>query len=145
MKKLSNTEAELKKSVTYKNSVYFEYNYLIRKSISRVFDVVIFSVGEILLRKDFWVESTQMNCSTITAKTTYFKLCTHIYNKLLHKKAPVFSNKEISIFHCSISSNFESVFWTKLFKKYLERRKWRARLCLDLGKVHFNEKKCWKI
>ena len=45
--------------------------------------------------------------------------------------------------------SFESVFCMKttkgrLFKKYLEKRKSRARFCLSLGWLHISEKKILK-
>ena len=50
------------------------------------------------------------------------------------------------IFYCHNSASFESVFSMKtvkrrLFKKYLERRKSRARFCLSLAWLHISEKK----
>ena len=56
-----------------------------------------------------------------------------------------------TIFHLSeaATTSFESVFCMKtvksgLFKKYLERRKSRARFCLSLGWLHISEKKSLK-
>ena len=50
------------------------------------------------------------------------------------------------IFYCNNSTSFESVFCMKtvksrLFKKYLKRRKSRARFCLSLGWLNQWEKK----
>ena len=51
-----------------------------------------------------------------------------------------------SFFYCNNSTSFENVFCIKtvkirLFKKYLKRRKSRARFCLSLGWVNVSEKK----
>ena len=64
-------------------------------------------------------------------------------------RARVFSNNESFIFYCNNSTSFESVFCMKtvksrLFKKYLKRRKSRARFCLSLGWLHISEKKLLK-
>ena len=53
---------------------------------------------------------------------------------------------ELFIFYCNNSTSFESIFCMKtvksrLFKKYLKRRKSRARFCLSLGWLNQWEKK----
>ena len=58
----------------------------------------------------------------------------------------VFPNNELFMFYCNKSASFESVFCMKtvknrLLRKYLERRKSRARFCLSLGWLHISEKK----
>ena len=50
------------------------------------------------------------------------------------------------IFYCNNSASFESLFYMKtvksrLFKKYLKRRKSQARFCLSLGWLNLSEKK----
>ena len=60
-------------------------------------------------------------------------------------RARVFSNNESFIFYCNNSTGFESVFCMKkvrsrLFKKYMKRRKSRAWFCLPLGWLHIGEK-----
>ena len=45
-------------------------------------------------------------------------------------------------FYCNNSTNFESVFCMKtVSKKYLKRRRLRARFCLSLGWLHISEEK----
>ena len=65
------------------------------------------------------------------------------------KPCRVFSKNESFNFYCNNSTSFESVCCMKtvksrLFKKYLKRRKSRARFCLSLGWLHISEKKILK-
>ena len=67
-------------------------------------------------------------------------------DQIEQNRARVFSNNELFIFHCNNSTNFESVFCIKtvksrLFKKYLKRRKSQARFCLSLSWLNISEKK----
>ena len=64
-------------------------------------------------------------------------------------RARVFSNNVLYIFYCNNLTSFESVFCMKtvkstLFKKYLKRRKLRARFCLSLGWLNISEQKLLK-
>ena len=65
------------------------------------------------------------------------------------KPCPRFPINELFIFCCNNSTSFESVFYKKtinsrLFKKYFDKRKSRARFCFSLGWVHISEKKILK-
>ena len=79
-------------------------------------------------------------------KDQLYKRCTHISNSLVvQNSACIFPNNELFIFFIAITS-FESVFWMKtvksrLFKKYLERRKLGSWFCFSLGWLHICEKK----
>ena len=62
------------------------------------------------------------------------------------KQCPRFPNNVLFIFYCNNSTSFKSVFCMKtvksrLFQKYLKRRKSRARPCLSLGWLNISEKK----
>ena len=67
-------------------------------------------------------------------------------DQIEQNRTRVFSNNELFIFHCNNSTSFESVFCIKtvksrLFKKYLKRRKSQARFCLSLSWLNISEKK----
>ena len=86
--------------------------------------------------------------STKTAQTIDFKLCKYVSNRMLNKNASAFSNNSF-ILYWNNSMSFESVFRIKinqsrLFKKYLKRRKWRLKFCLSLNWVHINANKLLK-
>ena len=86
--------------------------------------------------------------STKTAQMINFKLNTHVSNRLLHKIMPLFFliKSHLFIFYCNNLKSFESIFRMKtvksrFFKKYLKRRKSRARFCFSLGWLHISKKK----
>ena len=89
--------------------------------------------------------------STKTAQMINFKLNTHVSNRLLHKIMPLFFliKSHLFIFYCNNLKSFESIFRMKtvksrFFKKYLKRRKSRARFCFSLGWLHISKKKLFK-
>ena len=102
-----------------------------------------FMIREISLGKGFWVWNTwralvQKRLKRLTLNFETLKTC------------PVFPNNELFIFYWNNWTSFESVFCIKtvesrLFKKYLESRKLRARFSLSLGWLHVSEKSYWKL
>ena len=101
------------------------------------------------LEKRFWVVSTRrapvpkrLKRSTLNFAHTFLTSC-------CRKPSRDFSNNESFIFYCNNSTKFESVICMKtvksrLFKKYLKRRKSQARFGLPLGWLHIREKKLLK-
>ena len=87
-------------------------------------------------------------------KRSALYFCIDISNRLLHKTVSMFSmffsNNELFIFCFNNSSSFEIVFCMKtvesrLFKKYLKRRKLRAWFCISLAWLHISEKNYRKL
>ena len=78
-----------------------------------------------------------------------FNLGTHVSKRLLHKTVAVFFLTTSYSCCYNNSKSVESAFCMKtvksrLFKKYLKRRKLRARFCLPFGCLHISEKKLLK-
>ena len=77
--------------------------------------------------------------STKMAQAINFKLCSHIFIRLLHKIVPAFFLiVSYSVFYFNNLTGFERGFCmetvkSKLFKKYLKKRKSRSRFCLLIG------------
>ena len=106
-------------------------------------------VTGISLGKRFWMMNTwrasvrkRLKRSTLNFAHTFLTDC-------YTKRACVFSNNESFIFYCNNPTSFESIFCMKtvksrLFKKYLKRRKSRARFCLTLAWLNISEKKLLK-
>ena len=118
---------------------------LIRKCVLRELDVAVFMVRGISLGKRFWVVSTWRALVWKRLKRSALNFVHTFLNR-----SRVFSNNESFIFYCNNSTSLESVICMKtvksrLFKKYLKRRKSWARFCLPLGWLHISEKLqfCW--
>ena len=119
-------------------------NILIRKCVSKEFDVAVFMVRGISLGKSFWGGEHLTSSSTKTAQAINFKLRKHISNRLLHKiVSGFFLIISYLFFYCNYSKSNNSYRnslyfpWKHLLcKKYLKRRKSRARYFLSLGWLH---------
>ena len=102
--------------------------------------------GESFLRGEHFTSA-----STKTAWTIDFNLCTHIFDRILNKNVSAFFlTMSHSFFYFNNSASFESIIHMKtvksrLFKKYLKRRKSRARFCLRLGWPRVSAKDYWKL
>ena len=118
----------------------------IRKCLWGKFVVATFMFRGISLGKSFWVMKTwrapvrkRLKGSTLNFAHTFLIVC-------CTKPCLLFFYNELFIFYCNNSTCFESLFYMKtvksrLFKKYLERRKSRPRFCLSLGWLYISEKK----
>ena len=107
------------------------------------FDVAVFMVKGVSLGKSFWVVNTWpalVRKRHTLAHTFLTDCCT---------KPCVFPNNELFVFYCNNLTGVQSVFSmktvkTRLFRKYLERRKSQARFCSSLGWLHISLKKLLK-
>ena len=120
-----------------------EYRFVWHQRFQKKFGRWI-SLGKSFLVVNNWRAPVQkpLKRSTLTFAHTFLTDC-------CTKPCPRFFNNKLFIFYCNNSTSFESVFWMKtvksrLFKKYLKRRKSRARFCLSLGWLHLSEKELLK-
>ena len=85
------------------------------------------------------------NSSTKTAQTINFNLCTHVFNRLLHKTMPSFFLVMSCSFFIAIIRRVLKAFSKKtvtswLCEKYLRGKKLRSQFCLPFGWLHIGEK-----
>ena len=123
----------------------FTYGNLIRKCVYREFYVAVFMVWGISLWKTFWVVNTrwapvqkQFKGSTSNFAHTFLtdcctKLCLTFFLIMSYSFFIAITRQALKAYAVK----------SRLFKKYLERRKSWAGFCLSLGWLHISEN--WKI
>ena len=85
------------------------------RNLIREFDVAVFIFKGISLGNGFSVVvNTWWAPVQKTAQTINFKLCTHIFNRLLHKTVPAIFLIRFIHFHCNNSTSFEKALFMKI-------------------------------